>query len=72
MIRQLQQESCGGRYAGIHPFSPDWEGICAAYGLPYTRPDSLPALAEAVRTAMASGQPRMIHCVIAEEELVHS
>ncbi|MGI6316934.1 MAG: thiamine pyrophosphate-binding protein [Christensenellales bacterium] len=70
MIRQLQQEEYGGRYTGVHLFSPDWEGVCRAYGLPYARPDSLPALRDAVKAAVASKAPQMIHCMIAEEELV--
>jgi len=67
-VRQWQNMFFKKRYAFTHMMNPDYEKVCAAYGIPYQRVIDRNELAEAVKKMIDTKGPFFLETVIKEED----
>ena len=67
MVRQMQDESFGGRHLGTVITSPDFTKLAKAYGLSAWRVTDGAKLGETVRRAVKSRRPSLVEVAIDEE-----
>lgn len=67
-VRQWQNMFFNKRYAFTHMMNPDYEKICAAYGIPYLRVSDRKDLADAVQKMLSTKGPFFLETVIKEED----
>lgn len=67
-VRQWQNMFFNKRYAFTHMMNPDYEKVCAAYGIPYLRVSDRNDLADAVQKMLSTKGPFFLETVIKEED----
>ncbi len=69
MIREIQQQSYGGRYTAVElDGGPDLPTLAGAYGIPAARLSQDAQIEEAVRAMLASSGPFLLECVVDPQE----
>lgn len=71
MVREYQQNSCGGRYSVVElSGSPDLSGIAGAYGIPFIRVHTMDEADAAIDRLLANDESILMECVIDPMDVV--
>lgn len=71
MVREYQQNSCGGRYSVVElSGSPDLSGIAGAYGIPFIRVHTMDEADAAIDHLLANDESILMECVIDPMDVV--
>ena len=71
MVREYQQNSCGGRYSVVDlSGSPDLSKIAEAYGIPFIRIHTMDEADAAIDRLLANDESVLMECVIDPMDVV--